>query len=175
MKKHAKIPIRIKEIGEILKQHDIDFVHFLKQFRQYERKNRYKFSRNIKRTRVRQRPPTFDSKRMLHKSIKYFFRKNKYAYMVRTDIGSKFRIVCLNDAINATRLLEAFMNAFVEGDPSIIELMKDLGKYHEEKLFISTDSSMQRRLNRMKKIFIYYNLPLDWWKKYTDFKTDVLL
>jgi len=170
---HQKIPIRIKEITELLKPHGIDFNQFLRQLKVYHKNNAYRTGASYERPKNTRAVRKKNDARSKSIAIKHFFRKKYYGFLFKLDIGIKYRLACLSDGINSTRLLEAFMTAYVDGDPAIEEVMKVIHKYHEKKIYRGS-KHFPDRLKATKRIFKYYNLPTKWWKKYTDLKTDDL-
>lgn len=172
--KHAPIPKRIKEITLLLEPHGIDFNQFLKQLNKYHRNNTRKLDQTYQR--IKKKKKFAEKMGKIRKNIiQRYFRKQKYCYFINPKIGAKFKIICYQDRINAIRLIEAFMNAYIESEPSLVEFMKFVSNYHEKRIFRSTTTNFNERITRMRKIFQFYNLPIEWWKKYTDLKSDEVM
>lgn len=172
-KYHSPVNKRIKEITELLKPHNIDFLQFLKQLKNYAKHNKgvlgesfLKSHKTTNRHRLKQN--------LYQSVVKEYFKKNRYCFFLSPNLSARYRIVCLQDTIRADRLLEAFMSAFIEGEPALDPFINVVSNYHNKRVFKKRNNLLASRRERMKKIIKYYNIPSEWWLRYTDLKSDHL-
>lgn len=96
---------------------------------------------------------------------------NNFRVKLNKDIYFRYKMVALSEDIGSKALLEAFMNYFVEGDEDLQALIDKLSKYHIKSFYLSTMKKEKKRalINKLNKL---YELPIEWWRKYTDLNNE---
>lgn len=165
-----KFSAKYKQIDNLLRENGENLTNFLLSLAAYNKKAKYYWKHKRKFKYANRR------KRIYLKRIrKLYLRKNIYLQKLKTDTIMKFKIMCEMDGVDSRTLLEAFMNAYVEGGPEIEELMKNINLYHNNLVLKDYSiKSLKSRLISAKKIIDRFNIPLDWWKKYSDLNIEEL-
>lgn len=170
----SQLKDRYKNIEDILSANGEDLNDFLRHLRQYNKQHKYYIKEKLK-NKTRANKTAQARKLSLKRARKYLLRFHTYAFLVNPEIAAKFRIIAISENISPRILLEAFMNSYIEGNPDIIELMKNINNYHIKTVLRKTSVSIfSKRIERIKKIINYYTIPVEWWKKYADLKVDDL-
>ena len=165
---------RYERVKKILEDNGEDLNSFLGNLHKFKIDHRYYIS-SRKKLETRKRNIVKNRKKIYAKIRRYFLKRNYCAFLVDPLIAAKFRIVSIAEFINPRIFIEAMMNAFIEGDPAFVELMKNINNYHNKEVLKSNKNrKIFRRLNKIKKIKDFYNIPQEWWKKYEDLKVDEL-
>lgn len=165
---------RFEKVKKILADNGEDLHTFLRSIRKYRVDHKY-YLNSIRKQKTKNRNIAENRRKIFARIRKYFLNKNYYAFLVDPQIAARFRIVTIAEVISPVILIEAMMQAFIEGDPAFIELMKNINKYHKKPVLkIYKNKFTFRRLEKIKKIREYYNIPPEWWKKYADLKVDEL-
>lgn len=167
------LPVKqqIAKLTEVLQPHGIDFARFLRALKKYAYRNK---NRTNSEFQISSDDGLSTRMAIYRRFIVRRLRVEKYAYFVNTTIGVKYKIVCYQDGVKPLRLLEAFMNAYIEGDESIDSFMRVCENFHKDGIIKKNRNSFNKRLERMRKIIKFYSIPPEWWKKYTDLKSDDL-
>lgn len=174
---------RYAKIKQFCISQDINFEKFLKAFYLYmnstksntyfltpERIEKRKKNYAQKYIRRKKKRRYYQGQHLGALVRQYFFRRKKYVFMFDAKIALYFKLVCIIENCNPSRLLEAFMNAFNIGDESIVPFMEQAEKFHD--VYSHDTTVMKKRLERLNKIVKLYNLPEDWWIKFSDLKIE---
>lgn len=173
-KKRILLKERYNQVDSILKENNIDLKEFLKAINKYNTNENYrKYKRSLRKKETNKKTLSEKRKRFLKKTLTYLMKVNKYAFFINPQIAAQYRIICVAERINPKNLMEAFINSFIESDPAMIELMKNINKYHKKKILNkNSEKLLQKRMERIRHIADFYDIPIEWYKKYADLKSD---
>lgn len=100
-------------------------------------------------------------------------RKSLKTFRIKTDLETylRFKMTAIAEDVASKALLEAFMNYFVEGDEELYMLLDKLSKYHTKSIYKSSINK-ENKIKLINKLNKIHELPLDWWRKYTDLNNE---
>ena len=162
------------EYDRILQKEGKSMKYFLQVYRKkVKNKKHYRDSVRFKTVGEKNKRLWERRRKFIKSTLKLMMKYNSYALFVNPQIAARFRIVCIAEKINPKLLIEGFMTAFVEGDEAIFDLMKNINKYHQKLILNkSKQFSLEKRFARIDRIMKFYNIPIEWYKKYADLKID---
>lgn len=84
----------------------------------------------------------------------------------------KYRLLCLVENINSKKLLESFLNYFIEGDMDLHIFLDKLNNYNNSTFFRKINMNKSSRSDKILKMIKLQNVDRDWVKKYTNIRID---
>ena len=84
----------------------------------------------------------------------------------------KYRLLCLVENINSKKLLESFLNYFIEGDMDLHIFLNKLNNYNNSTFFRKINMNRNNRNDKILKMIKLQNVDRDWVKKYTNIRID---
>lgn len=119
-----------------------------------------------------------DLNKLLKSYYNFLLRKKKLRDFRTTDTEVsldretyiKFRLVCLSEGIRYKKLLESFMNFFIESDSSMYEFLEKIDNYNNESIFGKEQLVNSKRKDKALLLLKKQNIDKEWMDKYTNIK-----
>lgn len=160
---------RYNEISKLCADNGYNLDHFLKLISTNTYNRKY-FKKKAPKHQARSAEGI---RQNIERTKRILLSRNKHMFIVHKDVAAKFRIICIAEHIPPRYFLEALLNAFIEGEPAFIELMKVINKYHDK--FILKDhikTNNIKRIEQIQKIMQSYGISDEWYKQFADLRVD---